>query len=383
MNIRTSVYAAVAAALVVAIGCESEKEDGSSISISPGSCKLNINQSMVFTAVGGENYRWTVGNPSLGSISSSTGPSTTYTATSLAGNQTLSVIGDNTYGETKASATASILQVDPAANQPEPSPDPAAPVISGDSTVQAGTSVSTASLTATGGDGKNYKWSLANSSIGKLTATSGNAVGYVPNANTAGKMQQVAVSSGGLSSSFNIRHAGSTSDPTTPVISGDKTVNAGVVVSSASLSATGGDGRNYTWSLSNSSIGNLSATSGSAVGYTPKANTAGKMQQVVVTSAGMSSSFNISHASSASDLVITGDSSVNAGTDGVSVAALTAKGGDGQNYSWSLSAPAIGHLTKTSGNAVGYMPTPNTRGKAQQVTVTSGGLSASFIIKHQ
>ena len=383
MNIRKSLCAIFASALIVAGGCESEGEYDSAISITPGSCQLSINQSKIFTASGGENYRWSVGDSSLGTISSSTGSSVTYTATSLAGNQVLTVTGTDISGEEIASANAAIQQVDPEANKPEPTPDPAAPVISGDSTVQAGTSASTASLTATGGDGKSYKWSLSNTSIGRLTSNSGNAVGYVPNANTAGQMQQVTVSSGGRSSSFNISHGGSTSDPTAPVILGDKTVNAGVIVSSASLSATGGDGKNYTWSLANASIGTLSATSGSAVGYTPKANTAGQMQQVVVTSAGMTSSFNISHASSTSDLTISGDSSVKAGSDGVSVAALKAAGGDGRNYTWTLSNSSIGSLTKTSGNAVGYMPNSGTQGKAQQITVSSGGLSTSFIIKHE
>ena len=123
MNIRKSLCAISAAALVLAGGCESEKDYDSEISISPAACKLNVNQSKVFTATGGENFRWTVSNPELGSLSSTAGSTVIYTATSLTGSQILTVTGENIYGEEKAAANASIQQVDPSGGKSESSQD--------------------------------------------------------------------------------------------------------------------------------------------------------------------------------------------------------------------------------------------------------------------
>ena len=119
MNIRRSLCAISALALVIAGGCESEKGYDSEIAISPVACKLNVNQSKVFTATGGENFRWSLKDPALGSLSSTAGSSVIYTATSLSGNQILTVTGTNIYGEEKAAANASIQQVDPSGGKSE------------------------------------------------------------------------------------------------------------------------------------------------------------------------------------------------------------------------------------------------------------------------
>ena len=119
MNIRRSLCAISALALVIAGGCESEKDYDSEIAISPVACKLNVNQSKVFTATGGENFRWSLKDPALGSLSSTAGSSVIYTATSLSGNQILTVTGTNIYGEEKAAANASIQQVDPSGGKSE------------------------------------------------------------------------------------------------------------------------------------------------------------------------------------------------------------------------------------------------------------------------
>ena len=106
-------------ALVIAGGCESEKDYESEIAISPVACKIKVNESKVFTATGGENFQWSLKDPALGSISSTAGSTVIYTATSLTGNQILTVTGTNIYGEEKAAANASIQQVDPSAGKSE------------------------------------------------------------------------------------------------------------------------------------------------------------------------------------------------------------------------------------------------------------------------
>ena len=124
MNIRRSLCAFSALALVIAGGCESEKDYDTEISISPVACKLNVNQSKVFTATGGENFRWSLKDPALGSLSSTAGSTVIYTATSLTGNQILTVTGTNIYGEEKAAANASIQQGDPSGGKSESNSEP-------------------------------------------------------------------------------------------------------------------------------------------------------------------------------------------------------------------------------------------------------------------
>jgi hypothetical protein len=119
INIRKTLCAVSAMALVIAGGCESEKDYESEIAISPVACKIKVNESKVFTATGGENFQWSLKDPALGSISSTAGSTVIYTATSHAGNQILTVIGTNIYGEEKAAANASIQQVDPSSGKSE------------------------------------------------------------------------------------------------------------------------------------------------------------------------------------------------------------------------------------------------------------------------
>ncbi len=119
MNIRKSLYAISTLALVIAGGCESEKDYDSEIAISPVTCKIKVNESRVFTAAGGENFRWSLHDPALGTLSSTAGASVIYTASSLTGSQILTVTGTNIYGEEKAAANASIQQVDPSSGKSE------------------------------------------------------------------------------------------------------------------------------------------------------------------------------------------------------------------------------------------------------------------------
>ena len=113
INIRRLLCAVSVVALVIAAGCESEKDDDSVISISPMSCKIKMHESRVFTASGGQNLRWTLKDPSLGTLSSTAGSTVTYVASSHSGDQILTVTGENAYGEEKSPANAVIQQVNP------------------------------------------------------------------------------------------------------------------------------------------------------------------------------------------------------------------------------------------------------------------------------
>ena len=113
IDIRRLLCAVSAVALVFAGGCESEKDDDSEISITPMTCKIKVHESRVFTASGGQNLRWSVQNPSLGTLSTTSGSTVTYMASSLSGDQILTVVGENAYGEEKSPANATIQQVNP------------------------------------------------------------------------------------------------------------------------------------------------------------------------------------------------------------------------------------------------------------------------------
>ena len=113
IDIRRLLCAISAVALVFAGGCESEKDDDSEISITPMTCKIKVHESRVFTASGGQNLRWSVQNPSLGTLSTTSGSTVTYMASSLSGDQILTVVGENAYGEEKSPANATIQQVNP------------------------------------------------------------------------------------------------------------------------------------------------------------------------------------------------------------------------------------------------------------------------------
>ncbi len=113
MYTRWFLCAVSAVALVFAGGCESEKDDDAELSITPMSCKIKVHESRVFTASGGQNLRWTVQNPSLGTLSTTSGSTVTYMASSLSGDQILTVVGENAYGEEKSPANATIQQVNP------------------------------------------------------------------------------------------------------------------------------------------------------------------------------------------------------------------------------------------------------------------------------
>ena len=70
----------VAAVVSLAIvGCETQPVT-ETISIDPQSATLHYGESVTFTASGGFDYTWSLSNTSLGTLSNTTGPTTTYTS---------------------------------------------------------------------------------------------------------------------------------------------------------------------------------------------------------------------------------------------------------------------------------------------------------------
>jgi len=158
----------------------------------------------------------------------------------------------------------------------------------------------------------------------------------------------------------------------TPVVTNDAAVaispsgdQALSVDGTQQFTASGGDGSNYSWTLSNAAIGRLNRTTGASVTYT--ASAAGD-QTVTVTSGTESTSFEIDQTAAAVPLAVTpaGNQSIDA-SESVS---FTASGGDG-TYSWSRSETGFGTLSSTSGTTVTYTAGDETG--TQIITVQSGG----------
>lgn len=80
-------------------GCESESADEAGFQISPTYAEISLNESLTLQATGWHSYRWTLSQPSIGTLSSTTGDAVTYTAILQAGATnviTVSTIGVST-----------------------------------------------------------------------------------------------------------------------------------------------------------------------------------------------------------------------------------------------------------------------------------------------
>lgn len=176
------------------------------------------------------------------------------------------------------------------------------------------------------------------------------------------------------------------------------TANASVV-----LSASGG--WSYSWSLSNSSIGSLSKTSGKEVLYTASSFSSNMTQVITVTATGLTNSVNssatiainqVSNASSTSNTE-SGSSSNNTSTTSklaVSPSSATLNGntpsvrltasGGSEPYTWSCKDNNLGSLSSKKGNVVFYTAATNSLGKSpamsQIVTVKDSKNSEDSVL---
>jgi len=332
-------------------------EDPDSVSVSGGDTAIVGGQAISISVSGGDgkNYSWTLSNGSYGRLSSSSGSKAAYYATSRPGFvQTLRISSG------KQTQTHLITHL---------SGETGISIIGPNLATVGGQAIT---LTVSGGDGKNYTWSLSNGSAGSLSSTSGNKVTY--RAVSAPKATQtIRVTSGGQTQTHLISHQ---SGETGISITGPNSATVGGTA--VSLTASGGDGRNYTWSLSNSSAGVLSSTSGNKVTY--RATAAPRATQTIrVVSGSQSQTFPIVHQSAIVNVSISASSS-EAPVGGRPVT-LTASGGDGVNYTWSISNGNIGYLSGNSGRQVTYRASTSVNA-TQTIRVSSGGKTFQITIIH-
>ena len=134
------------------------------LTIDPTSASLSTNDiTQVFTVSGGTSpYSWALSSSSLGSLSSSSGSSVTYTAAHVAGTNTITVKDSSSNSVT---ATATYTASGPTGLSISPS------------SLSLNTNVFKGKFTASGGSGS-YEWMVANDNLGTLSASTGSSVTY-------------------------------------------------------------------------------------------------------------------------------------------------------------------------------------------------------------
>ena len=173
------------------------------------------------------------------------------------------------------------------------------------------------------------------------------------------------------------------------------------------LSASGWS--DYTWSLSDSTIGTLSSSSGESVVYTaktiPPANSSHLMQVVMVTaksssatsSTGTNSTTQTSYTGSAKirhvsqggsasgtteqTITVTPATATHTAVGTFTVLEITAV--SGYTYTWSLSNTSIGSLSQTTGSKVSYSTTTMPASGSQTQTITVVGTSTTSSTKYK
>jgi hypothetical protein len=132
--------------------------------INPTSAALSTNaNSQLFTVSGGTTpYSWSLSSSTLGSLSSSSGSSVTYTSAHIAGANTITV---NDASSNSVTATATYTASGPTSLAISPSS------LSLNATIFIGM------FTASGGSGS-YTWIVSNDSLGTVSPTTGSSVTY-------------------------------------------------------------------------------------------------------------------------------------------------------------------------------------------------------------
>lgn len=238
----------VVAALLLTTGCEDDSSlSGDEYSISPSSKTMSTDdESVVLEAVGGsEPMTWSVSDDSLGTVSGS-GRSVVYTRTSSSGVNIVSVEDSQTW-----TASATITQND-ADDEEELSISPTSVTLShdGDNTV----------FTASGGTSP-YEWDVGNAGRGRVTVQEDTSRATYTRDDSGDNTVIVKDSEGTVA-------IGTVSQPQDASLSISATASTLSSDGDKSVLTASGGTSPYTWSMSDDSLGGLSATTGNSVVYT-------------------------------------------------------------------------------------------------------------------
>lgn len=183
---------ALAIAVLVFSGCETESAGTASVSINPGYARITAGQSVALSASGGNDYRWSLSNGSYGHLSASSGSSVVYTASKDGVTQIVTL--NSTLGSSSFQCQATIVQgnaeyastVTPTTSSssssvtdktPQSATNTVGTLSISPSSATFSTSQKTKTFTAAGGSG-NYTWQLATGAYGSLNRNTGQSVTY-------------------------------------------------------------------------------------------------------------------------------------------------------------------------------------------------------------
>jgi kumamolisin len=247
----------------------------SSVAISPTTPSVATSGTMAFTATptctatcpSGTTYAWTLTSTALGTLSSATGSTPTFTAgtSALTGgifvNATLNGVTKESSTVITVTATTSILS--------SVSVSPTSATLSH---AHSATFTATPTCTSTCPSGTTYSWTLTRSVLGTLSATTGASVTF-----TAG------TKNGKIGLFVNATLNGVTKQSSVVVIAVKSTLTSVSVSPTSATLAHGGTqvfkatpkctsgcptGTTYSWTLTRSALGTLSATTGASVTFT-------------------------------------------------------------------------------------------------------------------
>jgi hypothetical protein len=117
---HTTVAALLAACLCLVTGCEVEPTSQASITVTPNFAKMKEGQSLIFTASGWTDYRWSLSDKNIGVLDSTTGSSVTYTAIAdSSASQNLTVTGRNAGTGTNVTDVTTVVVIQHELTNPE------------------------------------------------------------------------------------------------------------------------------------------------------------------------------------------------------------------------------------------------------------------------
>ncbi len=363
-------FCVFAGVLALFQGCETESASDNFVEISPEFSYIEEGQSIVLTASGGYSYEWFLDKKDWGLLTEKTATTVKYTSTYQGSSdnevQTITV---RSHIEGASSSTNGVtyehfayayvthyagLSVSPSSG-----------------TVALNSSIT---FTATGGDPDEYSWSLSQKSWGVLTVNGANAT-YTRTGGPNDGLQILSLYFNEKKVTVAIQHTGSDISLSISPASA-KVSEAGDIVS---FTASGDNSQDYSWWISNGSWGNLTQNSETSVSYIWNGSGVGETQILYCRNAGQTVEALISQGSQPGDLSI---NPTQADVKYLGQVTFTASGGAEDTYSWSLSEPAWGSITKSSVSKAVYTRTVVTNGGIQYVTVENGSDSVQAVVIH-
>ncbi|MBL0024908.1 MAG: T9SS type A sorting domain-containing protein [Saprospiraceae bacterium] len=252
-------------------------------------------------------------------------------------------------------------------------------------------STGSSSGSASVGVTSNVSWTAVSNATSWCTVSPGSgsnngtlAVSYLTNSSTSSRSATITVSGGGLSASYVLTQSGSTPSPTLSL-----STNSGSAGSSSG-SASVGVTSNVSWTAVSNATSWCTVSPGSGsnngtltITYQANSSTSARSAIIVVSGGGLSASYVLTQSGSTPSPTLS--LSTNGGSAGSSSGSASV--GVTSNVSWAAVSNATSWCTVSPGSGsnngtltVIYQTNSSTSARSATMTVSGGGLSASYIL---